>query len=206
MLIESMANMDRRGLMARVLLLVGASVTASACQTMDAIAPVAAGTPGRLTVAQMATLTAAADAIIPETDTPGAVAAGVPERFEGLLVNWASPQTRTSLETVLARIDGLSGDGRSFAALTPEDRHRLLSAHDAAAMQPSDRTETVFISARAVPTDAAYGRFKDLIVSLYFMSQAALTQELVYQHVPGRWEPSTPVTATTRPWADVSNF
>ncbi len=206
MSIESMAQMDRRGLMARVLLLIGASVTASACQTMDAIAPVAVGTPGRLTATQMATLTAAADAIIPETDTPGAVAAGVPERFEGLLVNWASPQTRAALETVLAQIDGLSGDGRHFAALTPEDRHRLLAAHDAAAMQPSERTETVFISSRQVPMDPAYGRFKDLIVSLYFMSQAALTHELVYQHVPGRWEPSTPVTATTRPWADVSNF
>jgi len=33
-----------------------------------------------------------------------------------------------------------------------------------------------------------------------------MTQELVYEHVPGTWEPSTKTTETTRPWASAGSF
>ena len=53
--------------------------------------------------------------------------------------------------------------------------------------------------------DPAYGKFKALVLALYYLSEAGATQELRYEHVPGAWEPSLPVTADTRGWAiDVS--
>lgn len=194
--------MDRRALIARTLTLVGASAAASACQTIDAIAPLEPGAAGGLSSARMATLRAAAGQIIPQTDTPGAVEAGVPERFEGLLATWASPETRASLEGVLDRIDGLPGDGTAFATLSAARQRELLAAYDAEAMAPSGQTVQVFTASRQLPVDPEYGRFKDLVVALYYMSQAAMTEELQYFHVPGRWEPSIPVTPDTRPWGD----
>lgn len=199
-------GLDRRELLYRALVLAGASAAASACQTMDVIAAAPADTAGGLSSAQMATLTAAAGQIIPLTDTPGAVEAGVPERFNGLMIDWASPSTRAAMERVLADIDGLSGDGRSYAALSRQEQHDLLAAHDDASMQPSEKSEAVFFASRRLPMDPDYGRFKDLIVTLYYMSQEALTQELVYTHVPGRWDPSIPVTRETRPWASFNVF
>jgi gluconate 2-dehydrogenase gamma chain len=35
---------------------------------------------------------------------------------------------------------------------------------------------------------------------LYYYSEPALTHELAYEHSPGEWLPSIPVTPETRPW------
>ena len=56
----NVGDLDRRALLVRTLMLVGVSAAASACQTLDAIAPLEVGAPGRLTDRQMATLRAAA--------------------------------------------------------------------------------------------------------------------------------------------------
>ena len=183
-------QMDRRALIARALMLVGAGAAASACQTLDAIAPVApqelAGMDG-LTQRQRAVLSAAAERIIPQTETAGAIAAGVPERLEGMLFTWASDETRAGYLRALETIDELPGQAASFATLPVAQQHNLLAAYDARAMGAQGRDED-------------YARLKDLVVTLYYMSQEALTQELQYNHVPGRWDPSIPVTPETRPW------
>lgn len=195
-----MLEMDRRALLARTLLLVGASASASACATLDAIAPLHPDAPGSLSARRMAVLTAAAGAIMPLTDTPGAVEAGVPARLEGLLATWASPETRARVVAVIDRIDALPGDGTSFADRPEAERSAMLAAFDAAAMAPSGRTVQAFTDTITLPVDPDYGLFKNLVVSLYYMSQAAMTHELRYVHVPGRWDPSIPVTPDTRPW------
>lgn len=185
-------GVDRRTLLARALLLAGASVTGV---SFDALS---AAEPDLLSQAQRSVLVAAADTIVPQTDTPGAVDVGVPALFEALLANWAAPETRTALLATLDRIDALAGDGRHFAALTPAERKALLQPFDAAALAPSDTPRANPFGPPAA-ADPAYQRFKQLVLTLYYLSQPALTQELAYTHVPGRWEPSVPVTPATRP-------
>ena len=48
--------------------------------------------------------------------------------------------------------------------------------------------------------DKGYAKLKELVVVLYYYSQPALTQELRYEHAPGQWVPSIPLTPETRPW------
>ena len=189
-------GMDRRTLMARALLLVGASVTAGACTTLATGETVlAADGVVTLSAAQMDTFAAVADTIVPQTDTPGAIAVGVPALFAGLMDNWAAPETRNALAGALDRLGALGG---GFAALGPVERKHALQAFDTAALAPSD-------APRANPfgpppaADPAYQRLKQLVLTLYYLSQPALTQELAYTHVPGRWQPSLPVTPATRP-------
>ncbi|MXO71906.1 gluconate 2-dehydrogenase subunit 3 family protein [Alteraurantiacibacter buctensis] len=182
-------GVDRRTLLARALLLVGASVVSL---PFEALAAVEADL---LSDTQRATLVAAADTLVPQTDTPGAVDVGVPALFEGLLANWAAPATATALADVLDRLAALGG---GFAALSAAERKATLQAFDAAALAPSD-------APRANPfgpppaADPAYQQFKELVLTLYYLSQPALTQELAYTHVPGRWESSVIVTSATRP-------
>lgn len=182
-------GVDRRTLLARALLLVGASVTGVSFEAL------AAAEADLLSEGQRSTLIAAADTIVPQTDTPGAVDVGVPALFEALLATWAAPATVTALADALDRIAALGG---GFVALDPSDRKAVLQAFDAAALAPTD-------APRADPfgpppaADPAYQRFKELVLTLYYLSQPALTQELAYTHVPGRWEPSVPVTPATRP-------
>lgn len=60
---------------------------------------------------------------------------------------------------------------------------------------------TLSMTQRMAPrvTDPGYNRVKELIVVLYYISEPALTQELPYEHAPGEWVPSVPVTPSTRP-------
>jgi gluconate 2-dehydrogenase gamma chain len=201
-------EMDRRSLVGTIAALIGASTLPA-----EAFAAPAKSRGRRAAAARylppprFATLSAYADTMIPVTDTPGAVAAGVPQRIDGLLRNWASAERRTQLVGALANIEARAqaSSGKPFAALTPEARKALLVAHEAEAMKQVPRKDKLVglaaMMGGASYADPGYGRLKDLVVSLYYMSEIGLTKELVYEHVPGTWVPSLKITPATRPFA-----
>ncbi len=139
-----------------------------------------------LSPARFAVLDALAETIMPRTDTPGARDALVPQRFDALMQNWASADTRLKFTALLdeaeamARADGASG----LAAMPAAKQLELVTAFD-----------------RAKFADPDYRKFKNLILSLYYVSEPGATQELRYEHAPGAWEPNVPATADTRAWA-----
>jgi hypothetical protein len=217
--------MDRRNLLQQALLLVGASLLPGSAEALAA-----AVTSGKrqLDTKHYALLTALADTIVPKTDTPGALEAGVPQLVDALLGTWASPERRVMIVGALDKIDALAIEKhkRSFTDLAAADREALLIPHDAAALKPPPVTPPPTIPVGAAPTtvdpnygrpkqeapqsardrlsprfaDPGYGKLKELIVVGYYCSEAALTSELRYEHNPGAWEPSIPVTPATRPW------
>lgn len=197
-----LGGMDRRALLMRALLLAGASASLGAC---DMIGLAGADSPFRYSTEDMALLSAVADQFVPHTTTVGALDVGVPALFEGLMANWAAPETRELVAGVLAAINGLDPDGRDFAALPAADQTALLTAHDAAALAPDPNGHGSPFGPPPA-TDPAYQRFKQLVVTLYYLSEPALTQELAYTHVPGAWVPSLPVTPDTRPQGGPSMF
>jgi gluconate 2-dehydrogenase gamma chain len=195
---------DRRALLQRIALLIGATAI-----PMEAFAANSKKSGKRfLTPAQFALLVAVADTIIPATDTPGAVAAGVPRLFDKLLSRWASASRRIQLTKALAEIDvlAMTAEKKGFAALAPERRKALLVAHDTAALQPGIASKEKLNALQAMvagPPIANPGfiKLKELVINLYYNSEIAMTQELVYEHVPGKWVPSLKVTPDTRPFA-----
>ena len=204
---DELGTMDRRALIARALWLVGASAAASACASVPGAQPAltpapAAAAPTTLSAAQAATLAAAADTIVPRTDTPGALEVEVPALFAALMDNWAAPATRTALFGALDRVGALGG---GFASKGADERKQLLIAFDTAALTPSGAPKLNPFGPAPV-VDPAYQRLKQLVLTLYYLSRPALTQELSYTHVPGRWQPSIPVTAATRPYGGPGMF
>jgi len=203
-------NMDRRSLLESALLLMG--VTATAGFSTEAFAKAAASPKPFLDPASFTLLSAIADTIVPKTDTPGAVDAHVPAKFDALLVNWASPEHRVQLAGALTRIDNLAKEkqAKGFAELTPDQRKELLVAHDIASLKPVPRTDklTGMRAMMAGPSvaDPGYAKLKELIVLLYYYSEEALTTELVYEHVPGGWTPSVKVTPETRATGGLGMF
>ncbi len=199
--------MDRRGLLARMAVLLGAVALPS-----NAFA--GSDLPGEqfLDAGQMRLLSAVADTIIPQTDTPGALTAKVPEKLDAMLVSWASPERRNALLGALARIDAFARDQKnsSFAEIAKDQRHDILTAHDLAALKPVPRLEKVSgfaaLSAEPAIADPAYGKLKELIVLLYYYSEEALTTELAYEHSPGDWTASIKVTPETRPSGGITSF
>jgi gluconate 2-dehydrogenase gamma chain len=201
--------MNRRSMMARVALLLGA--TSIPAEAFAAQAK-RAGSARFLAPAQLALLIAVADTIIPKTDTLGAVGAGIPAKLDRMLVAWASAATRKQVVDALTRINvaSLSAQKKGFAALTKPQRDTVLTAHDAAALKPvappPGAPKATFFTPISYVVDPSYLKLKDLIISLYYSSEVAMTQELIYEHNPGTWQPSIKVTDKTRPWGSVGPF
>ena len=117
----------------------------------------AAGQSAFLSAAELATLAALADAIIPRTYTPGAADAGVPAVIDRRLA--ANPELA---ERFRAGTQALEADARSrfhvaFASLTPAQQVELLTPRQ---------------------QDPFFRMIKDMTIEGYYSSQAGLSQEL----------------------------
>lgn len=172
---------DRRELLRRAILLVGGTAIAT---PVELIAD--AGAKARFFgAAQYSLLEAVADIIMPRTDTPGAIDAGVPATFDALMKNWASRERQEQFRALLEQIDQAAREqGNELLALDHARRTEVLVAFDKARMG-----------------DQVYRKFKELVLTLYYRSEVGATQELRYEHVPGRWEASVTMTPDTRAWA-----
>jgi gluconate 2-dehydrogenase gamma chain len=195
---NDLMEMNRRVLLQRALVLVGVAAIPAGCSLTNG--------PGRdfsFDTAQLALVTAMADTIIPKGDTVGALDAKVPEKLEQLLRNWASDERLAAILAGLERSDAAANKakGRDFAALDPAARLEVLKAHDAEAMKEKPRegpAEGLAILMGPAHADDGYAKTRELIINLFYYSEAALTMELEYEHDPGSWQPSVPITPETR--------
>src|SRR3546814_11186261 len=75
-------------------------------------------------------MTVLSERVMPTTDTPGAIAAGVPEYIEKLLADWAWPDERKPIIAGLDLLDAKSMADNKVpgAKATPEQQDALLTA------------------------------------------------------------------------------
>lgn len=192
-------DLERRQLLQSAMVLLGAVSTSAWAKPARKPAPY-------LDPSLFAALSALSDTLIPRTDTPGAVDVRVPGLLEALMVNWASSQRRHELTQALVKLDAVAfaKEGKAFTQLPPAARETILKAHEAEAMKVLPRTGPAGVAemlSGPAYADPGYGKLKELIVLLYYVSEPALTQELTYVHAPGEWKPSIPVTPDSRPAA-----
>jgi hypothetical protein len=140
-----------------------------------------------LTEHQHATVTAIAELIIPETDTPGATAAGVPRFVDLMLAEWFTGEERDEFLGGLVALDARSTHrfGAAFVDLDEPQQITLLSGLDAevSALRDAD-----------LPTDEHFfRRMKWLTLYGYYTSEIGATVEQNEVLLPGRYEPCAPV-------------
>ena len=181
---KGLMPIDRRALMRSAILLVGGSL-AGLPEVALAETPKAARF---FTAGQFATMAEVADIILPQTDTPGAKEAGVPEALDALMTNWASAERQQQFRTLLDDIDraAVAAAGAPLAAVSAERRLELVRAFDADKIGASD---------------PVYKKFKELVLTLFYSSEAGATKELRYELIPGKWEPGIEMAPDTRAWA-----
>lgn len=140
-------------------------------------------------------MTMLCDIIIPQTDTPGALAAGVPRLLEGFMSNWAAPASRAKARRSWGEIDKVLTNlaGRDITTVLPEQQFEAIAQIDA---------ET-FGDKRAVksPWKIAYREQKMLIARTYYLTETGATIELRHEDVPGDWQACIPLGKNDRAWA-----
>ena len=132
-----------------------------------------------------------AELIIPETDTPGALAVGAHRTIDHLLNTCALAPEQARFKAGLARIDAAAQaqGGKRFTALSPARQTALLHALDAGAA-PFDGADRGF-----------FRQLKGYVTFAYYTSEAGATRELSYLPVPGGFKGNVKITRSTRNWA-----
>lgn len=138
---------------------------------------------------QAETVAVLVDMIIPDTDTPGARAAGVPQFIDLLLAEWVTEAERAPVMAGLADLDARSRKafGADFVAGNETQRAdvlRALEADERAAPQGAAAGMPPFFASMKWVT--AYG---------YFTSEVGAKQELHYETVPGAFDGCTDLGA-----------
>jgi len=169
--------------------LVGQSAMLSGCLRQ-------ASNPALFTADDIAFLDEVAETILPETDTPGAKAAGVGS-FIALMV--ADTYDDREQEVFRAGLRELEEEcrnlhGVSFMSATPTQRLALLRKLDAEQLQ--------FMRAAKSDEPAHYFRMiKELALLGYFTSEIGYTQAMRYVETPGRFDPCAPHEPGGKTWA-----
>jgi len=185
--------MDRR----RLLRLLGASAAALGLSPADARALLAPEAPRRasrpfFTEEEREAVTVLADLMIPATDTPGAVEAGVVDYIEMIVSEWMDAGERERFMRGLRHVDthaeavaGVrfagAGEARQVAILSGlETEGRTLAERD------PDAPTSFFQQTRA------------LVLHGYYTSEIGMMEELRYRPLPGRFEGCVDVAEVTR--------
>lgn len=184
-------SLDRRD--ALKMLLAISAAGAAACSSKGDTPASKANTgpaPKALTEANVVLLTALVDTIIPRTDTPGALDAGVPKTLADLVSDWGDDNYRrhwvsgmTALDKTLAKMAG-----QPFAKMSAKQREAALSKYDADVY--SGKID-----------DGFYKDMKATAATAYYMSEPGATEELIYEPVPGEWKGCIPFADVGRTWA-----
>ncbi|MBB6254358.1 gluconate 2-dehydrogenase subunit 3 family protein [Nitrospirillum iridis] len=201
-------NRDGRGAGRRQFLMVlaaaGAALTPAALWA-QARSGAGAAPPG-LMPSQRALLDRVCDLTIPDSDTPGALAAGVPAfvalalahgldgagapvpatRFTG----GAGPDGATVLDWLRFELDLKTGG--AFLTAAPAAQVQALAALDGAAYAPGGPPGG---------DPSPWRVLKGLIVTGYYTSEAGASRELQYELVPGHWDADVPVGPHARAWS-----
>ncbi len=182
--LQPFGGSGRRQFIRNALLAVG--VAGVPLPAFEALAKPARRSARYFSAPRFAVLDALSETIMPRTDTPGARDVLVPARIDTLMKTWASAQTKIDFARVLDEVEAAAraSDPKGLATLPAAKQLEIVTAFDRAKMK-----------------DPAYLKLKGLVLAFYYLSEAGATQELHYEHVPGAWEPSIPVTAETRGYA-----
>jgi gluconate 2-dehydrogenase gamma chain len=177
------SKLDRRALVLGAVFLLGGAAALTRFTRKSATTTGAEGS--ALTGDQFMLLEQVVDTMIPSTDTPGALAAGVPTFVRDMLTDWASIATRTQTVNVLESIErqAWAQCGAAFLELPPERRLAVLRRYDDDALSRQD---------------PAYSSFKYLVLVGYYQSEIGATQELRYELVPGAWRSCLPLAEVGR--------
>lgn len=151
--------------------------------------------------AQRTLVAAITEAIIPRTETPGAIDAGVPHFIELMVANWCNDQERSIFQAGLKDLETRipAEHGKPFEQLDSDKQLSILEAlEDAASDSPWYEMGNI---RRAFISDAPFiCQLKELTVWGFFTSQEGGTQVLRYDPMPMYFDGHVPLAADESAW------
>lgn len=134
-----------------------------------------------------------AEMIIPATDTPGAIEAGVPRFIEMMVADWYTDTERGIFLDGLAALDASCRNayGQDFLGCSVEQRVAALSEAEKNAAAYVSPLPPGFLATMAKLIDERtpfFAKLKELTVVGYFSSELGATEFLEYNPMPMRYD------------------
>lgn len=179
--------MDRRTAVRNLALVIGGALVLPACDRKADQASIALKKI-RLNADNEALIADIAETIIPKTDTPGAKDLHLQQFIMKMLDDCYTKEDQEAFVSGLKDFEQLTEKEykKSFTALTPQQREQMLTRFEQQKMPES-------------PLTRFYGTTKQLTVFGYTNSQFFMTKEIIYELVPGRYNPKFPVSKLKKP-------
>ena len=181
--------LDRRQVLASIAATFGTALCAPLSRAVAAVAQEVPAASQPLHARHKALLTAIADRIIPETDTPGAAEAGVGDFIDMMIEHYYQPEERERLIAAIEQVDAhaLRSRGTRFGELEPELMDSVLQ----------DMLDGKLDGVEP----ARFEEVKQLTLGGYYSSEIGMTVEQVYLPVPGRYDGAYPYEKVGRAFA-----
>ena len=147
--------------------------------------------PRTLNAHQAATVTAIAEQILPRTDTPGATDVGATAFIDLILTEWYEEADRSRFLAGLADVDTRSQRlfGKNFVDCSALQQSEILTDLGAQMMEERERLRDQPPAFGEPPGDLNfYSMLRRLVLTAYYTSEAAATQELHFEMIPDRYE------------------
>ena len=179
---------DRRNLLAGATALLGAELAAPLARALAAEAPAAPGfgaSHAVFTADQRSLLAAISECIIPTTDTPGAIAAGVPQFIEMMVADYYETADRNDFLNGMGVVEGHARVhfATGFTELAPEEQDQVL---------------TLAMRNQISGVGGFFNHCRQLVILGYYTSEIGCKQERVYVPVPGRYDGQYPYAQVRR--------
>ncbi|GAB4034836.1 gluconate 2-dehydrogenase subunit 3 family protein [Spirosoma gilvum] len=166
--------MNRREALTRATWILGGTLSAPTLQAMNRWEQlVSSGRPQRigsfLTETQREIVARTAELILPRTDTPGAIDAGVPDFIDLMLRDCYKKPAQDAFLTGLSDLER-----KNFLTISPDQQTALLKQVEADAQTSTSPTYWLIT--------------KELTLLGYFTSEPGIKASFDYQPIPGRFE------------------
>lgn len=184
--------MYRRDLLKFSSLLLGSAVSGSVSNALAAAAPIHTGLGKTIfNEGQQISVVLLSEMIIPATDTPGAIEAGVPDFIATIVSEWYNNDERASFFRGLKELDSYCqvANGRNFYEASEELRLEALR-----------KQEQIASEGETGEGQAFFDQIKELVVVGYYSSEVGAKQEWRYLPMPGQYDGNYDFNKVGRPW------
>jgi hypothetical protein len=197
--------MNRREALKRVATLTGGalspslvSAVLSGCKSSDVGNK---WTPKIVTPEQNDLITMVAELIIPETDTPGAKAAGVNEFIDLMLADWFTLAERNHFVKGLTDLDARAQQNHSktFVKCTSEEQTTILEHLERESLAYRDSNPSQDDQNNVLRP--FFSQMKELTLTGYYTSEIGATQELKYFEAAVSYDGCVPFDENGRAWS-----
>lgn len=199
--------MNRREVLQRAALVLGYAITGPALTGVlegCKASPDLPFKPEFLNQDQASLISALSEIILPRTDTPGAIDAGVPGFIDKMLKDVYTKEGQEMFVKNMTDFDEGAKDtyGKSFAACNSEEQTNYFKKlHDAALANSTGGHSSGFWNSAVKDSKPFVMEVKELTLLGFFTSEPGATQVLQYKQVPGPYQGCVPLNIVGKTWA-----